>query len=102
MQQFGYPVGPMTLLDEVGIDVGIHVIEEVRPIFEPRGITAPMDFSVLAEKGLLGRKSKKGLYRYDLPKKKGRKPVNTEVYALFGEKPREKNKRGGNAAARSA
>jgi 3-hydroxyacyl-CoA dehydrogenase / enoyl-CoA hydratase / 3-hydroxybutyryl-CoA epimerase len=88
MQQFGYPVGPMTLLDEVGIDVGIHVIEEVRPLFEPRGITAPMDFSVLAEKGILGRKSKKGLYRYDLPKKKGGKPVNTEVYALFGNKPR--------------
>lgn len=88
MQQFGYPVGPMTLLDEVGIDVGIHVIEEVRPIFEPRGITAPMDFSVLAEKGILGRKSKKGLYRYDLPKKKGGKPVNTEVYSLFGDRPR--------------
>ena len=88
MQQFGYPVGPMTLLDEVGIDVGIHVIEEVRPLFEPRGITAPMDFSVLAEKGILGRKTKKGLYRYDLPKKKGGKPVNTEVYALFGNKPR--------------
>ena len=90
MQQFGYPVGPMTLLDEVGIDVGIHVISEVRPLFEPRGITAPMDFSVLAEKGILGRKSKKGLYRYDLPKKKGKKPVNTEVYALFGDAPRKK------------
>ncbi len=90
MQQFGYPVGPMTLLDEVGIDVGIHVIEEVKPIFEPRGITAPLDFSVLSEKGFLGRKSKKGLYRYDLPKKKGKKPVNTEVYALFGEGQRKK------------
>ncbi|HOD14764.1 MAG: enoyl-CoA hydratase/isomerase family protein [Spirochaetes bacterium] len=88
MQQFGYPVGPMTLLDEVGIDVGIHVIEEVRPIFEQRGIIAPMNFSVLAEKGILGRKSKKGLYRYDVPKRKGKKPVNTEVYSLFGDKPR--------------
>lgn len=91
MKAFGYPVGPMTLLDEVGIDVGIHVIEEVRPIFEPRGITAPLDFSVLAEKGILGRKSKKGLYRYDLKKKKkGGKAVNTEVYALFGDPARKK------------
>ena len=88
MQEFGYPVGPMTLLDEVGIDVGIHVIEEVKPIFEPRGITVPVDFSVLETKGFLGRKSKKGMYRYDLPRKKGRKPVNDEIYSLFGEKPR--------------
>ena len=90
MQSFGYPVGPMTLLDEVGIDVGIHVIEEVKPIFTPRGITAPMNFEILSKKGFLGRKSKKGLYRYDLPKKKGKKPVNTEVYALFGDTPRKK------------
>ncbi len=85
MKSFGYPVGPMTLLDEVGIDVGIHVIEEVRPIFEPRGITAPFNFSVLSDRGFLGRKSGKGLYRYDVKKKKGKKPVNTEVYALFGD-----------------
>jgi 3-hydroxyacyl-CoA dehydrogenase/enoyl-CoA hydratase/3-hydroxybutyryl-CoA epimerase len=90
MQSFGYPVGPMTLLDEVGIDVGIHVIEEVKPIFAPRGITPPMDFSILTEKGFLGRKSKKGMYRYDLPKKKGKKPVNTEVYSLFGDPRRKK------------
>jgi 3-hydroxyacyl-CoA dehydrogenase/enoyl-CoA hydratase/3-hydroxybutyryl-CoA epimerase len=90
MQNFGYPVGPMTLLDEVGIDVGIHVIKEVEPIFTPRGITAPMDFAVFSKKGFLGRKSKKGLYRYDLPKKKGKKPVNTEVYAFFGDTPRKK------------
>jgi 3-hydroxyacyl-CoA dehydrogenase/enoyl-CoA hydratase/3-hydroxybutyryl-CoA epimerase len=90
MQLFGYPVGPLTLLDEVGIDVGIHVIEEVRPIFERRGITQAMDFTLLQDKGFLGRKSKKGLYRYDLPKKKGKKPVNAEVYALFGDVERKK------------
>lgn len=90
MRAFGYPVGPMTLLDEVGIDVGIHVIREVLPLFEPRGITAPVDFSVMREKGFLGRKSGKGLYRYDLPKKKGGKPVNEEVYGLFGNAPRRK------------
>ncbi len=90
MQLFGYPVGPMTLLDEVGIDVGIHVIDEMLPIFKPRGITQPMDFRILKQKGFLGRKSKKGLYRYDLPKKKGKRPVNTEVYPLFGDQPRKK------------
>ena len=100
MQQFGYPVGPMTLLDEVGIDVGIHVIEEVRPIFEPRGITAPMDFSVLAEKGILGRKSKKGLYRYDLPKKKGKKPVNDRGICPVREQAAAPDRRGGNTAPR--
>jgi 3-hydroxyacyl-CoA dehydrogenase/enoyl-CoA hydratase/3-hydroxybutyryl-CoA epimerase len=90
MQMFGYPVGPMTLLDEVGIDVGIHVIEEVRPIFAPRGLASPIDLKVFGERGFLGKKSKKGMYRYDLPKKKGKKPVNAEVYKLFGDKPRKK------------
>lgn len=88
MQQFGFPVGPMTLLDEVGMDVGVHVIAEVRPLFEPRGITSPVDLSLLVDRGFAGRKTGKGLYRYDVLKKKGRKPVNTEVYALLGGRPR--------------
>jgi len=90
MQQFGYPVGPMTLLDEVGIDVGIHVVTELKPVLEPRGIVPPFDFSVLADRGFIGRKGGKGLYRYDIPKKKGKKPVNAEAYGLVGGGPRKK------------
>ncbi|MBN1533687.1 MAG: enoyl-CoA hydratase/isomerase family protein [Spirochaetes bacterium] len=90
MHQFGYPVGPITLLDEVGIDVGAHVAETLSPIMEPRGITSPKDMFRMIEKGYLGRKSGMGMYRYDVPKKKGRKPVNQDVYVMLGNAPRRK------------
>ncbi|PKL38312.1 MAG: fatty acid oxidation complex subunit alpha FadJ [Spirochaetae bacterium HGW-Spirochaetae-1] len=89
MKQFGYPVGPMALLDEVGIDVGTHVTRELAVIFKDRGIAAPYDLGKIVEKGFKGRKSGKGLYRYDVPSKKGKRPVNTEVYALFSGSPRK-------------
>ena len=37
MKKFGYPVGPMALFDEVGMDVGAHVAETMSPMFNARG-----------------------------------------------------------------
>ena len=84
MHLFGYPVGPITLLDEVGIDVGMHVAEGLAPLFSRRGIVSPENFPFLIEKNFLGKKNKRGMYRYDLPKKKGMRQSNKEVYRLFG------------------
>ncbi len=84
MRRFGYPVGPITLLDEVGIDVGAHVAETMAGIFAPRGITGPAGLFRMIEMGFLGRKSGRGMYRYDLPKKKGKRQENTEVYRMLG------------------
>ena len=81
MKQFGFPVGPMALLDEVGIDVGTHVGETMTPVFRARGSyktsTAAQE---LMDAGYLGRKNKKGLYRYEGKKKE----ANVEVYDFFG------------------
>jgi 3-hydroxyacyl-CoA dehydrogenase / enoyl-CoA hydratase / 3-hydroxybutyryl-CoA epimerase len=90
MHQFGYPVGPITLLDEVGIDVGAHVAATLEPIMAPRGITSPKDLFRMIEKGYLGRKSGRGMFRYDVPKKKGKRPANDEVYVLLGGAPRKR------------
>ena len=84
MRQFGYPVGPITLLDEVGIDVGVHVLRILGPLFERRGIQPDESMEVLFKAGYRGRKNNRGFYRYD-PSGGGRKKdVNEEVYAFFG------------------
>lgn len=80
MKQFGYPVGPMALLDEVGMDVGAHVGETMAPIFNARGGKSSTKAKELNDAGYRGRKNKKGMYSYSGKKKE----VNTEVYSFFG------------------
>lgn len=81
MKDFGYPVGPLALLDEVGIDVGAHVSKELGQAFSQRGLGASSTLPKLLEAGYHGRKNGRGFYRY-LDERK--KPVNTEVYRLIG------------------
>jgi len=80
---FGFPVGPINLLDEVGIDVGMHVLETIRGAFPDRMSTAT-GLQTLAESGRLGRKNNKGFYLY-MDGKKGR--VDNSVYQLLGITP---------------
>jgi len=75
---FGFPVGPITLLDEVGIDVAAKVGKIMHEAFGDRMI-APDTTDALVKDGRLGRKAKKGFYTYDDAKKK---EVDTSVYAL--------------------
>lgn len=94
MKRFGYPVGPVTLVDELGIDVAAHVAKgEVKKLFDARGLKASEGYTKLFENGYKGRKNKKGFYLYEEPRKKGilpfgkpkgGKPVNTEVYDILG------------------
>ncbi len=83
MQLFGYPVGPVTLLDEVGIDVGAHVGEVLGPMFEARGMVSSSSLPKLFEKGFLGKKNKKGFYDYTSPKKNGMRQANMDVYKVI-------------------
>jgi 3-hydroxyacyl-CoA dehydrogenase/enoyl-CoA hydratase/3-hydroxybutyryl-CoA epimerase len=87
LKGFGFPVGPLTLLDEVGIDVGAHVSKDLGTAFASRGMQPTISFDRLVGAGLLGRKSGRGFYVY--PKGKGRKTVNAEVPALLGGAPRK-------------
>ncbi|HEY6105801.1 MAG TPA: 3-hydroxyacyl-CoA dehydrogenase NAD-binding domain-containing protein, partial [Anaeromyxobacteraceae bacterium] len=61
---FGFPVGPIVLLDEVGIDVGAKVAKVMHQAFGER-MGAPEALARVVEAGRLGRKSKKGFYTYD-------------------------------------
>ncbi len=75
LRAYGFPVGPFQLLDEVGIDVGEKVSHVLHDAFGER-MTPPATMAALVKEGRLGRKTKKGFYRYDV---KG-KPVDTAVY----------------------
>ncbi len=89
MRKFGFPVGPVKLIDEVGIDVGAHVAEVLEAMFKSRGARTTDAMKQLVDAGYLGRKNKKGFYRYDGGKKKVRE-VNTEIYRFFGGPHRRK------------
>src|SRR5262249_6307317 len=65
---FGFPVGPITLLDEVGIDVAAKVGKIMHQAFGER-LAAPEVLAKIVEEGRLGRKSNKGFYTYDAKEK---------------------------------
>lgn len=80
MMEWGFPVGPITLLDEVGIDVGRNVTRTMVEAFGER-MLPPDAFERVAADGRLGRKNQKGFYRYGDKKKK---EVDATVYDLLG------------------
>jgi 3-hydroxyacyl-CoA dehydrogenase/enoyl-CoA hydratase/carnithine racemase len=83
MKDFGYPVGPLALVDEVGIDVGAHVARDLGRAFADRGLEGSGAMPRLFDAGLYGRKNGRGFYLYPKKKKK-KKEVNPGVYDLLG------------------
>lgn len=79
MKDAGFPVGPLTLLDEVGIDVGAHVASVLEPLFDERGGVTSTLSSRLKERGELGRKSGKGIYQYEEDKRSGLNPALADL-----------------------
>ena len=78
---YGFPVGPITLLDEVGIDVGGKVGRVLYEAFGDR-MTPSNGMRLVAEQGRTGRKGKRGFYLYDSNGKKGDPDIT--VYEAFG------------------
>jgi 3-hydroxyacyl-CoA dehydrogenase/enoyl-CoA hydratase/3-hydroxybutyryl-CoA epimerase len=79
---FGFPVGPIKLVDEVGIDVAQKAAGVVRAAFGDR-LQPPPGFEALVADQRLGRKNQRGFYRYG-DKKKG---VDESIYAVLGVRP---------------
>ena len=84
---FGFPGGPITLLDEVGIDVGGKVGLVLSEAFGAR--MAPSEsLRRVVESGRTGRKGKQGFYLYD---EEGRKAaVDASVYQLLPHGPQRR------------
>ena len=76
---FGFPVGPLTLLDEVGLDIAGKSGPIMAAAFGER-MRSSDTLQRVIESGRLGRKAKRGFYRYD--EKGKREGVDQGVYAL--------------------
>ncbi|MDX1679772.1 MAG: 3-hydroxyacyl-CoA dehydrogenase NAD-binding domain-containing protein, partial [Akkermansiaceae bacterium] len=63
MLDFGMPMGPLRLLDEVGLDVAMHVARTLSEAFPDR-MGLPSIAQKLVDHGHLGRKSGEGFYHY--------------------------------------
>jgi len=75
MLDFGMPMGPMRLLDEVGLDVSLHVAETLAAHFGDR-MKVPDCLCKMTSAGLLGRKSGNGFYRHEKSKEAKSNPQN--------------------------
>lgn len=93
MNLFGFPVGPITLADEVGIDVGAHIMSgelmqdllKTRPKFK-----ISKTLLEISKAGYKGRKNKKGFYKYDENGKKVSGQVDANIYSYYGGNARKK------------
>ncbi|MCV2885599.1 fatty acid oxidation complex subunit alpha FadJ [Aestuariibacter sp. AA17] len=85
--KFGFPVGPVKLLDEVGIDVGTKIIPILMDQFGDRFKSADAFDKVLAD-DRKGKKNKRGFYSYD--GKKPGKEVDESIYSLLNVTPAKK------------
>jgi 3-hydroxyacyl-CoA dehydrogenase/enoyl-CoA hydratase/3-hydroxybutyryl-CoA epimerase len=63
MLDFGMPMGPMRLLDEVGVDVALHVAETLVAVYKDR-LAIPDILRRMVNDGLLGRKTGRGFYEH--------------------------------------
>ena len=78
MRRFGMPLGPLELLDQIGLDIAAHVAAAIGPAFGERFGRNP-GFERMEESGLLGQKCGQGFYRY-----RGRhKKVNDRAVTLL-------------------
>jgi 3-hydroxyacyl-CoA dehydrogenase / enoyl-CoA hydratase / 3-hydroxybutyryl-CoA epimerase len=78
MRRFGMPMGPLEMLDQVGLDVAAHIADGMQPAFGERYAPNPA-FRRMSQSGWLGQKTGAGFYRH-----RGRKRrVNKDVLPLL-------------------
>jgi 3-hydroxyacyl-CoA dehydrogenase/enoyl-CoA hydratase/3-hydroxybutyryl-CoA epimerase len=87
LKRFGMPMGPLRLLDEVGLDVARHAGSVMSSAFGER-LAPPPTMVALEKTDLLGRKGGRGFYVYESGRDKS---VNEGIYTrLAGALPAER------------
>jgi 3-hydroxyacyl-CoA dehydrogenase/enoyl-CoA hydratase/3-hydroxybutyryl-CoA epimerase len=85
MTAWGFPVGPVTLLDEVGLDVAQKAGRVMHEAFGDR-LQPAETLNLMLSADRLGRKNNRGFYRYKDGHKAG---VDEAVYQLLKTRPHE-------------
>ena len=85
MLDFGMPMGPMRLADEVGLDVAQHVAKDLERRL-PNGVPINDTLEKMVAKGWLGKKSGRGFYIYE--GRRERPAPASEIGFLQPEEPR--------------
>ena len=76
---FGMPMGPIELADTVGLDICLHVAQNLAQAY---GASVPPRLQQLVDAGKLGQKSGEGFYKYKKGKKlAGSKPGTVDLEA---------------------
>lgn len=83
--EFGMPMGPLELIDEIGLDVGEKVSHILSATFGSR-MKAPDFNSKFTETKRLGKKTNHGIYKYTEGGKK--RELDATLYDLIGVKPK--------------
>jgi len=81
MEKFGMPMGPIALLDEVGLDVAAKVSHVLHQAFGER-MKPPTAIDRVAQEGRLGKKSGKGIYLHS----DGKRSEDSELLSKLGIK----------------
>ena len=92
IKKLGMPVGPIALMDEVGIDIGAHVMagEMSQLVAQREGVKISKALPKMFEAGYLGKKkTRKGFTSMTI--KKARNPVKTRMPTLFFGSPKKNN-----------
>ncbi|MBY0555001.1 enoyl-CoA hydratase/isomerase family protein [bacterium] len=82
VKQFGMPMGPFELMDSVGLDVCVKVLNIFKKAFPDRVEIPPLMEKLEKNKSRLGQKTNLGFYKYDSSGRKGE--FDQSIYAELG------------------
>ncbi|MGH2447384.1 MAG: 3-hydroxyacyl-CoA dehydrogenase NAD-binding domain-containing protein [Chloroflexota bacterium] len=88
MLAFGFPIGPLAEIDEVGIDLAAHISDVLRNAF-PHRFTGPSMLQQMVDAGRLGKKVGAGFYRYEKGKRRSDRNVRRLARARHTKLPRD-------------
>lgn len=87
LKDFGMPMGPLRLLDEVGLDIARHAGRTMEEAFGERMAAAPTLAALGDDSDRLGRKNGKGFYTYEDGREQHPDPtVYEDLASVIGEK----------------
>ncbi|OGC05654.1 hypothetical protein A3H38_05405 [candidate division WOR-1 bacterium RIFCSPLOWO2_02_FULL_46_20] len=81
IMEFGLPLGPFLLADEVGLDICFHVMRVLAKSYAPRMKTSRLLEALYIEDKLLGKKAKKGFYLHSAKKNRPNPLIAARVKA---------------------